>query len=60
MIPQQLAHYKQVIKNYTEKQLKKPKEQLRAEILATQKEIKNGWLGISDWLLSKGDNEKQP
>ncbi len=41
------------IERYTKERLALPAEQLRAEIEASEREIREGWIGISDWLLSK-------
>ena len=47
---QHRAPLHKAIADYTERQLQRPPEELRAEIEASLAEIRAGWLGISDFM----------
>lgn len=47
------AAIRQAITRHTQRQLKRPVEELRAELEEAEKEIRDGWLGISDFIMKE-------
>lgn len=53
MTEKELKAVKEAIRRHTEQMCALPVEELRAILLKSEREIDEGWLGISDWLLSR-------
>lgn len=48
------------IARWTEQQMQRSPAELRAEIEASEREIRSGWIGISDWLLAYKPRKPKP
>lgn len=54
MNERELIAAKEAIRRHTEAMIALPVEELRAKLERSERETEEGWLGISDWLLSMG------
>ncbi len=44
-----------LLHEHTQRLLDMPRDELRAKIIRERQEMQDGWLGISDWLLTRRD-----
>ncbi len=44
-----------LLHEHTQRLLDMPRNELRAKIIRERQEMRDGWLGISDWLLTRRD-----